>query len=566
MAPWGSRVAAAALALGVLVAARPAGAGGWQEAHAPIDNLRVSVRPDGNATVEREVHLRVVAGTYKNWEIPGLDPGATLQLEVGTESDIAHPVKAHAELAERATGEPDLTAGADRRSVRIVIDEPAQGLRRGQYTFKVRYDVNLHAANAIDLSGPLAKLSYLQAPTSEGRDGAQITFELPQGPTEPRLPEEVAGESQTQQITVRRSADRDEVTLLRAHVAKREPVMWSLRVDPRAFHLLAKPEVKAPVVPPSPPSLLQRATPALGAVLAGLAALILLSERERRRASESTLVVPPSALLPIPALLRPLLGALLAASVVLLVQRGRPEVAGAVSAALALLCIDVRARQRADGTERFAPIHPSRLRDNPANAVVGAPSRRLWLPGFIAALAGTGYAVLLPSSPSIAGAFGLVALALSPVVWTRAAALSAGATARHRPLLRRAYEVLLSAGLPVSVVAPLGVTATPLRLRVAIAQPLRGLRTLDVRTVDVPHLTGFDLVLCIELSPAAGSDADKRLRTLPVRWERGRARLYVPVGALAAEVSTLLGHLRDRRDPRSFCPAQIEADRRRIAA
>jgi hypothetical protein len=172
----------------------------------------------------------------------------------------------------------------------------------------------------------------------------------------------------------------------------------------------------------------------------------------------------------------------------------------------------------------------------------------------------------LPSSPSIAGAFGLVALGLGPVVWTRAAALTAGASALHRPVLRNAYEALSSAGLPVSVVAPLAVAAPLLRLRVSVAQPLRGLRTLDVRTVDVPHLTGFDVVLCIELAPAAGSDADKLLRTLPVRWEGGRARRYVTVDGLAAEVSALLGRLRDRRDPRSFCPAQIEADRRRIAA
>jgi hypothetical protein len=565
MAPWGSRAIFATLALSLSLFAAPTQAAGWQEAHAPIDNLRVSVRPDGNATVEREVHLRVVAGTYKNWEIPGLDPGATLQLEVGTDSDIAHPVKAHAELAERTPGESEPSATGDRRSVRIVIDEPAQGLRRGQYTFKVRYDVNLRAANAIDLSGPLAKLTYLQAPTAEGRDGAQIVFDLPQGPTEPRLPEEVAGESQTQQITVRRSGDRDEVSLLRAHVAKREPVLWSLRVDPRAFHLLTKPEVKVAPPPPPPPTLSQRATPALAAALAGLAALLLLSERERQRATERRLITPASALLPLPGLLRSVLGALLSAATVVLVQRGRVEFAGVVAASLAMLSLDIRARQQGAGAERFAPVHPTRLRE-PGPAATARSPRRLWLAGVVAALAGTGYAALLPSSPSVAGALALVALGLGPVVWTRASALSAGAPEQHLPVLRTAYDTLSGTDVSVSVVAPLGAANVPMRLRVAVPQPLRGLRTFDVRTIDVPHLTGFDLALCLEFAPVPGSDADKRLRTLALRWEGGRGRLYMQAADLTAQVQQLLSHLRERRDPRSFCPADVQADRRRLAA
>jgi hypothetical protein len=260
-------LASGSVVLGVLLSSPLAVAGGWQEVHQSADDVRVAVGPDGIATVEHRLRYRIVAGRFKSLDVTGIDTHAELVPDSVAVPEKGTEVPAHVEM--------DATAKVP-GTVKLTFDDP-KGLSRGSYVIAVKYKLDLVSTKMLVKDGAMWRLTWAAPAAVEGRDGARVVFELPPAPTEPRLasPEQ----AQTTLATLRRQTDKDELELVRAHVPRGEAVLWSARVDPKAFPKIAAPELRrtpqGPVAPAdSPPARAVFIALAL-ATLAGLLAFAL---------------------------------------------------------------------------------------------------------------------------------------------------------------------------------------------------------------------------------------------------------------------------------------------------
>ncbi|MBX3188155.1 MAG: hypothetical protein KF819_14130 [Labilithrix sp.] len=293
------------LALGA--AASPAQAKGWEEVHQTSDDVRVTVGPDGIATVNHHLRYRIVAGRFKSFDLEGLDPRAELVPET-----LVVPERG-GEIAARVEVNPKVAGG-----VRIVFDQPppmtarekrlGTGLRRGAYVVDVKYKLDLVAAKMLVRDGAMWKLAWTAPPSPEGHDGARVVFQLPPAPTEPRLasPEQAA----TTLVTSRRDAEKDELELVRAHVPRGEAVTWSARVDPKAFPLVVAPDLRPPVaalLPPPAPSRVPLVLTVSALALVGITLAFVLRAKQRAVALAcDALRARPRPLVPVPWGLGPL--------------------------------------------------------------------------------------------------------------------------------------------------------------------------------------------------------------------------------------------------------------------
>jgi hypothetical protein len=151
-------------------------AGGWQEAHQTSDDVRITVEPDGSATILHHLRYRVVAGRFKSFDIAGIDPNAEVALEtVIAPEKSGNEIAAHVEPVTKTPG-----------TIRVSIDE-GKGLTRGAYTFDVKYKLDLVKLKLLVRDGGLWKVTWTAPPAPEGHDGARVIFDLPSAPTEPRL-------------------------------------------------------------------------------------------------------------------------------------------------------------------------------------------------------------------------------------------------------------------------------------------------------------------------------------------------------------------------------------------
>lgn len=223
--------------------ASPAHAKGWQEMHQTSDDVRVSIEPDGTALVQHHMRYRVVAGHFTTIDLPGVVEGAEPLPDAVVASEKTGEVEAHLEVHPK-----------DERTLRVVIDTP-KGLRRGSYVVDARYRVNLVAAKQLARDGAMWRLSWTTPAAPEGHDSVRVVFDLPSAATEPRLfvPAGQASEPvvDTTMSTLRRGTERDELELVRAHVARGEALTWAIRVDPRALSKLSG-EVATPGAPTAP--------------------------------------------------------------------------------------------------------------------------------------------------------------------------------------------------------------------------------------------------------------------------------------------------------------------------
>jgi hypothetical protein len=128
-------------------------------------------------------------------------------------------------------------------------------------------------------------------PMHEGLDGARVVLVLPAAPTEPRAAE--GGDTAEDAVTLRRSADHDELELVRPHIPKNDAAVFVARVDPKALGAL---DVPAPSVAPlaSHPDITSHPSPGI-AILAAACALLVLgvgSAKERLLRGSVAAVVP----------------------------------------------------------------------------------------------------------------------------------------------------------------------------------------------------------------------------------------------------------------------------------
>jgi hypothetical protein len=185
--------------------------------------------------------------------------------------------------------------------VKVTFDDPT-GLTRGSYVVAIKYKLDLVATKMLVKDGAMWRLAWTAAAAEEGHDGARVVFELPPAPTEPRLaaPEQAL----TTLATLRRQADKDELELVRAHVPRGESVVWSARVDPKAFPRIASPELKPRALGDGVPADTTQTRIALVAVaLASIAGLLAYALRRKQADAAAEATVRGAAarpLLPVP--------------------------------------------------------------------------------------------------------------------------------------------------------------------------------------------------------------------------------------------------------------------------
>ncbi len=239
----------------------PARAAGWQEVHQTADDVRIAVGRDGVATVEHHLRYRVVAGRFKSFDFAGVDGRATLTNDTVLRPEHGGEIAARVEKDAKSEG-----------TVHVLVGEP-KGLGRGVYVVDVKYTLDLVATKLLTRDGAMLRLSWTSPPARSGQDGARVVFEFPPAQTEPRL---AAGDGTTTLTTTKRSAERDELELVRAHVPRGEAVTWTVRVDPKALSDVTAPDLRPPppaVASASPPNHVPEAlaAAALALVFAGLA-------------------------------------------------------------------------------------------------------------------------------------------------------------------------------------------------------------------------------------------------------------------------------------------------------
>jgi hypothetical protein len=256
-----ARRAFAAAAGGLAVLALAGGAtdarAAYQEFHAAGDDVRLAIDGAGVATIEHAIRYRVVAGTLREIELIGieanavLDPVSSVTTDDGRELpiDVSAPADRTVRLTLADPVDPVTGAPSEGSAAAPKPEKPRRGgahaapkgLRRGLYTFHLRYRVDLVQASELVRDGAMWRLTWTSPPALEGYDAAKVILALPPAPTEPRAVKPVEGGIEREDgilATVRRAPDQDELELVRPRVARGELATWVARIDPRALSML----------------------------------------------------------------------------------------------------------------------------------------------------------------------------------------------------------------------------------------------------------------------------------------------------------------------------------------
>lgn len=550
-----NRVVAAAAALGaaglVLAVARPALA--WQEAHQTGDDATVHVDAAGVAQVEHRVRWHVVRGPLKSIDLVNVDPAAELVPEVTVTGEDGRALEARAERH-------------DDRTVRIVTAQP-RALMRGNFTFDVRWRVDLAVSHALTRDGSTWRLAWSAPVATDGFDAATTVFEVPAAPDAPvAIVADTGAVDDGAVASLRREPGADLLSLVRPHVARGEAPVWTLRLDPRALPLVADPTLRPPseAKAPAEPDRVRDTSLVAGLTALGLLFGFLVHRRARAYARAcGDRDVKPRALVPLGDAPRAVLAGVALAGAVGLHVSGRTTVAAAC-VALATLAASLRAP-----TGKISVRGPGRwLSLTPEHAF--AHTSRPWAPGLLPA---AGAVAAVVTAAFVAGRFdpegawlaAIDGVALLPLLLTgRPAQLPPHAARTAAPWLARLFARLRSAStlrvspwarIPDASPAP---TPDELRLLVLPRAAMPGVLGVEVGLAWSHSPTGWVGTPEVLARVLDGSAAATRLarevpaaRVVPGRRPEERVMRLVPRaptrGHAAALVRSLAEALTDRR-------------------
>ena len=543
------RILAVALTAAALLVAGRARA--WQEAHQTGDDVRVRVDPGGMAQVEHRLRWHVLRGPLKTVDLVHVEGSANVDPDVPITAEDGRALLAHA-------------ARRDDRTVRITVDEP-RALMRGNFTFEVRWHVDLAATRILVRDGATWRLTWSAPVATDGFDAAHSVFELPAAPDPPQpivADTGIVDDAAVAQLT--READTDVLELVRPHVARGEAPVWTLRIDPRALPKVTDARLRPPSETKAPPEpdRVQEASLAAGLAAIALAFGWIVHHRSRRSAAACAARGATSrALIPLPDAARAVLaGAALAVAVGL--EIGGWATAGAATVAIAMLAAALRApavRPPARGPGRWLALRPE-------DAFAAAPS-----PWAVEALAVIAVCALVAAVAVASRRFDaegpwlvvLDAMALVPLFATgRASQLPPDGARAPARWLAHAFRTLRAAGA--------------LRVSPWVRVPVQGrdpdeLRLLVLPRVSMPGVLGIEVGLAWSTTPAGwaatpeilarvveGSAAAAKLarempgaRTVPGRRSDERVVRLLPSAptrsAAVALVRALGNALTDRR-------------------
>jgi hypothetical protein len=499
----------------------------WLEQVVVGHETKLDLEPSGWVEARHQLIISLRGGPLKSLEIEG----------IGEDIELLADAKVTRVTSSNAPGTPlrlGLTEGGALRLEVLGLD----GLRSGTYRFDFAYRLDAKKKKLLAPEGDRVVFTWVGPRLRGGVDSAKVTVLVPHSATPPSLPQSPERGARGVLLGhVLSGSGKDEIELLRAHVAVGEPAVWQVEFE-RAVAPAALPaDPQAPLGLASGPRLLQHppaslwqwglaATLALGVgylLLRKEAAVSILARRTDSRARP---------LVPGPGWLKALLAMGAAGAFVTWTILHRTGLAMSAGLVMTVLCV------------HFPPVRRNSPR-GPGTWVplgVDAPPRPSWplavrcfdsstLPGFALAAgllflgAGVAY-VRLPHDNLQALMSILLVLLLSPLFLTgRLSDFPRSPVEQALPWLRLLESARLGLVRKLELwgrqteLGGAGTSVDEVRLRIVLEQPPSGLRALEVAFEEGP---GTYVSPCLVIRVVEDSAAHERLPNAIV-WSRGRA-------------------------------------------
>jgi len=538
------------LALGLV----PSTARAWVETTIRSHTATVDLDRKGNATVGHVLVVKVSGGPLKSLVIDGVDDDA----ELNPDATVARV------LSGAKQTWPLLVHKSDEGSVTLEVDVK-NGLGAGVYQFEFSYRSNFVERDLLEQRDGAVYLSWVGPRLADGIDSAKAVFRLPRGDSPPRLPAPAPEAELNVELEgllvsqVRRGADKDELELVRAHVAQGEPALWRFQASARSFDAFTPPAQAPAVETTAAPAPLRELRVSWLLLAAGVGFVYACSVGLKWSLSRKVARVKraePRALVPLPSALRAALaGVLLGAALLTAAAAEYPTVAGVLLVAsmvlASLLPPRLEPRMRGPGNwVRTSDAEAFRVRKT------REPGRWLdsaTLPGFAAFVVGLalfcGPALwLFPTSPYHALVLVLGSACLLPLFFTgRAAELPPDPVARPRKLFSTLARRLRQSGWKITALArfPEG-QAEPDELRLLV-EPEGMPAGLVALELGLEYQVASGTVVDLPCLIVRARDDSAAYYALPrsVVWSRGRSsservallRPKLPTRAMCAELT-----------------------------
>jgi hypothetical protein len=298
------------LCAALLFAAFPARAA-WVETRVTAHSAVLDVERNGTATVTHELGIRLRGGPLSELQVAGVDgdaeplPDASL---ICTDDGKFGVVPLTVE--RQPDGSLKLTVMRER------------GLRTGSYVFRFSYRTELLKRELIRRIGSHVELRWVGPRFEDGLDSARVTFRIPEASSAPALPSPGSSSGTVSELdelggvfvgNLRRAPGKDELEVVRPHVARGEPALWRIWVADSALDAFAAgsaPKPRAALVSRElGESPRERLSWLLGALAAGLGfGLLLLAKWRGFRAAAGERQAEARPLVPLAVGLRAALG------------------------------------------------------------------------------------------------------------------------------------------------------------------------------------------------------------------------------------------------------------------
>jgi hypothetical protein len=219
------------LAAALLFAAFPAHA--WVETRVTAHSAVLDVERNGSATVTQELGIRLRGGPLAELALAGVDSDAE---PLPDASLICTDDPKFGTVPLSVTREPDGT-------LKLVV-ERERGLKTGSYVFRFSYRTQLAKRDLIRRNGSHVEVRWVGPRFEDGLDSARVTFRIPEANVAPVLPSPGSSGAAVNELdelggvfvgNLRRAPGKDELEVVRPHVARGEPALWRVWVDDAAF-------------------------------------------------------------------------------------------------------------------------------------------------------------------------------------------------------------------------------------------------------------------------------------------------------------------------------------------